>query len=189
MSGADVDPVGQAAAIERLLESARAMNIEIDRDEAEEWVATLSAESSGSVTVDVSTGTYGHRVTMADHDDAALDRFRRMTATVGFEDRPPTVTTALALSGSAAQSRIHRFPADADFTSSACLRLSRASRTTSTRSPGPMRTRARFDGIGPCATVGTVRWLGGPPIPGYDGTDRPNGRSVLWGCVVSTGSG
>ena len=99
----------------RLLESAVAMGIEIDRDEAERWIAAMSAESSGSVTVDVGTGVYGHRVTMADHDAADLDRFRRMAAVVGFEDRPPQVTTALALSGSAAQGRIQRFPADADF--------------------------------------------------------------------------
>jgi hypothetical protein len=38
-----------------------------------------------------------------------------MSAIVGFEDRPPQVMTALALSGSAAQAKIHRFPADADF--------------------------------------------------------------------------
>jgi hypothetical protein len=72
-------------------------------------------ESSGPVEVDVNSGVYGHRVTMADHDAAALDRFRRMAVIVGFDDQPPQVLTALALSGSAAQSRIQRFPADADF--------------------------------------------------------------------------
>ena len=106
---------GREDATAKLVESAEAMGIEIDRDEAERWIAAMSAESFGSVSVDVSSGIYGHRVTMADHDAGELDRFRRMAAIVGFEDRPPTVTTALALSGSAAQSRIHRFPADADF--------------------------------------------------------------------------
>jgi hypothetical protein len=102
-------------ATDKLLDAAVAMGIEIDREEAERWVAAMSAESAGSISVDVSTGVYGHRVTMADHDAADLDRFRRMAVIVGFEDRPPEVTTALALSGSAAQSRIQRFPADADF--------------------------------------------------------------------------
>jgi hypothetical protein len=105
----------QEDATVKLLESAAAMGIEIDRDEAERWIAAMSAEATGSVTVDVNTGVYGHRVTMADHDAAALERFRRMAGVVGFEDRAPEVTTALALSGSAAQSRIQRFPADADF--------------------------------------------------------------------------
>ncbi|MGH2446072.1 MAG: hypothetical protein ACRDGD_08550 [Candidatus Limnocylindria bacterium] len=104
-----------ADAAASLVESALAMGIEIDRDEADRWIAAMTAESAGSVTVDVCSGVYGHRVTMADHDSAGLERFRRMAAIVGFPDRPPQVTTALALSGSAAQSRIQRFPADADF--------------------------------------------------------------------------
>lgn len=113
---ADVAPgEDHGEAIERVLESAARMGVEIDRDEAARWVAALSADATGNVTIDVDSGVYGHRVTMADHDAADLDRFRRMAAIVGFEDRPPRITTALALSGSAAQSRIQRFPADADF--------------------------------------------------------------------------
>jgi hypothetical protein len=104
------------AATDRILESAEAMGIEIDREEADRWIMAVSAESSGgSLTVDVDTGVYGHRVIMADHDPADLDRFRRLARIIGFEDRPPAVTTALALAGSAAQARVHRFPADADF--------------------------------------------------------------------------
>jgi len=91
------------------------MGIEIDREEARRWIDSMTADAAGSVTVDVDTGVYGHRVTMADHDPGELDRFRRMSAIVGFEDRAPQVLTALALSGSAAQAKIHRFPADADF--------------------------------------------------------------------------
>jgi len=109
------DDISPAEATAQLLRSADAMGIEIDHDEAQRWVAAMTADTAGDVEVDVSTGVYGHRVTMADHDPAALARFRRMAAIVGFEDRPPQVTTALALSGSAAQARIHRFPADADF--------------------------------------------------------------------------
>jgi len=99
----------------KLLDSAAALGVELDRDEADRWIAAMSAESSGTVTIDVDSGVYGHRVTMADHDSTDLDRFRRMAVVVGFPDEPPTVMTALALSGSAAQGRIQRFPADADF--------------------------------------------------------------------------
>ena len=109
------DPEIDAEATDKLLDSAAALGVEIDRVEAEAWIEAMSADASGSVTVDVSTGVYGHRVTMADHDAADLERFRRMAVIVGFADRPPQVMTALALSGSAAQARIHRFPADADF--------------------------------------------------------------------------
>ncbi len=111
----DHEPVERSDATTRLLDSAMALGIEIDREEAERWIEAMSVEAAGNVTVDVSTGVYGHRVTMADHDAAELDRFRRMASVVGFDDQPPDVMTALALSGSAAQARIHRFPADADF--------------------------------------------------------------------------
>lgn len=67
----------------------------IDADEATDQLL----DASGSVTIDVNTGVYGHRVTMADHDPVELERFRRMATIVGFEERPPQVTTALALSG------------------------------------------------------------------------------------------
>lgn len=101
---------------DEVVESAAALGIELDRAEAERWIDAVSTEAAGgSVMVDVDSGVYGHRVTMADLDPAGLDRFRRMTGIVGFADDPPRVTTALALSGSAAQARVQRFPADADF--------------------------------------------------------------------------
>ncbi|MGI8657421.1 MAG: hypothetical protein ACR2K4_01455 [Candidatus Limnocylindria bacterium] len=115
MSEKEAPPIEADEATDQLLDSAEAMGIEIDRAEAEAWIEAMSADSAGSVTIDVNTGVYGHRVTMADHDPVELERFRRMATIVGFEDRPPQVLTALALSGSAAQARIHRFPADADF--------------------------------------------------------------------------
>jgi hypothetical protein len=98
-----------------LQRAAEAMGVDIDHDEAHRWIAAMSAEASGDLTVDVDSGIYGHRVILADHDPADLVRFRRIAALVGIEDRPPQVVTALALSGSAAQNRIHRFPADIDF--------------------------------------------------------------------------
>ncbi len=106
---------GRDEATEKLLDAADSLGVEIDRDEAERWIEAMSADASGTVEIDVNSGVYGHRVTMVDYDPVHLARFRRMAAIVGFEDRPPQVTTALALSGSAAQSRIQRFPADADF--------------------------------------------------------------------------
>ena len=104
------------AAIERILESAQRMGIEIDRAEAELWIGAMISELvGGTIQVDVDTGVYGHRVSMADYSSADLARFREMGVIVGLADRPPVVTTALALSGSAAQGKIQRFPADCDF--------------------------------------------------------------------------
>ncbi|MEO5704662.1 MAG: hypothetical protein ABIZ52_06630 [Candidatus Limnocylindrales bacterium] len=103
------------AATAQVVETAKALGVEIDEAEAERWIDAVSDDSIGNVTVDMHTGVYGHRVTMADLDATGLDRFRRMALIVGFVDEPPRVMTALALSGSAAQARIQRFPADADF--------------------------------------------------------------------------
>lgn len=103
-------------AITRIIESATRMGIEIDRGEAEGWIAAMAAEAEGGdIRLDVDTGVYGHKVSMADYSPADLARFREMAVVVGIPDRPPVVMTALALSGSAAQSKIQRFPADCDF--------------------------------------------------------------------------
>ena len=102
--------------IHRIIRSAAAMGIEVDRLEAEDWISAMETEAiGGRIQVDVDSGVYGHRVSMADYAPADLARFRAMAPIVGIPDTPPAVTTALALSGSAAQSKIQRFPADADF--------------------------------------------------------------------------
>ncbi len=116
MAAATPAPADREAVIGRIIESAAGMGIEIDRPEAEDWIAAMESEAiGGRIQVDVDTGVYGHKVTMADYSAADLARFRAMAPIVGIADDPPAVTTALALSGSAAQSKIQRFPADADF--------------------------------------------------------------------------
>jgi hypothetical protein len=103
-------------AVARVLDSAARMGIELDEQEAQEWVTAMGSEAmGGEVVVDVDSGVYGHRVTMLDFSQQDLARFREMAEVVGFQDRPGIVSTALALSGSAAQSKIHTFPADCDF--------------------------------------------------------------------------
>ncbi len=102
-------------AIARVVESAERMGVDLDEGEAAEWIAAMAVEvTGGDVVVDIDTGVYGHRVTMLDFKPEDLAHFRKVAAIVGFEDRPG-VATALALSGSAAQSKIHEYPADADF--------------------------------------------------------------------------
>jgi hypothetical protein len=103
-------------AIERVIESAQRLGMELDRNAAAAWVAAMESETAGGeLVVDVDTGVYGHRVTMLDFSPTDLARFREMAPIVGFEDRPPQVSTALSISGSAAQSKIQAYPADCDF--------------------------------------------------------------------------
>ena len=64
---------------------------------------------------DPKSGVYGHTVTMLDFSPQQLDYYRRVGKLVEFEDEPGVVETALALPGSAAQSRIQSFPGDCDY--------------------------------------------------------------------------
>jgi len=112
---AETPDTTQQDAIARVIDSARRLGVEINELEADQWIAAMAAESvGGDVVVDVDSGVFGHRASMLDLNPSDLARFRRIAPIVGFENRP-SVKTALALSGSAAQSRIQAYPADADF--------------------------------------------------------------------------
>jgi len=100
----------------RIIDSAKRMGIELDEDEALQWLTAVALAKQGDdISVDIKTGVFGHKVTMLDFSPDELEHFRRMGTLVGFEDVPGEVETALALSGSAAQSKIQKYPGDADF--------------------------------------------------------------------------
>jgi hypothetical protein len=100
----------------QIVESARRLGIELDEEEALQWLTAIAvSQDSQDITVDVKSGVFGHKVTMLDFSPEELAHFRRIGELVGFPDTPGRVETALALSGSAAQSKIQRYPGDADF--------------------------------------------------------------------------
>ncbi len=112
----ELDVDGRSAALDGVIESAKQLGVELDEAEAAQWVAALEVEAEGGdVVVDVDSGIYGHRVSMLDFTARDLARFRAIGEIVGFPDRPPTVLTALALSGSAAQGKVQSFPGDCDY--------------------------------------------------------------------------
>ena len=102
--------------IDQIIESARALGVEMDEEEAIQWLTTMAAMdgAGGRLEVDQQSGIYGHRVVLLDFDPADLDRVRRVAAIVELEDRP-NVETAIALSGSSAQSHVQTFPGDFDY--------------------------------------------------------------------------
>ena len=123
----------------------------------------MGAESGGGVQVDIQSGVFGHRVTMADSDPEGLARLRHVIAVVNIPDAPPEVTTALALSGSAAQGRIQRFPADCDFFERVHIRAA-------TR-------EAAIDRLGETIrdkALATVSGAGLPAVGGQVGQPRPS---------------
>jgi hypothetical protein len=101
--------------LQQIIESARRLGVELDEADALQWLASIAAVDDEEVIVDVQSGIFGHRVTMLDFSDEDLAHFRKIGKIVEFEDIPGKVETALALSGSAAQSKIQSYPGDADF--------------------------------------------------------------------------
>ncbi len=63
----------------------------------------------------LASGAFGHRVSMLDFSPQDLDRFRQIGEIVKLPDIDGVAESALALSGSAAQSKIQTFPGDCDY--------------------------------------------------------------------------
>jgi hypothetical protein len=101
--------------LKRIIESAQRLGVEMDESDALQWLTAVSAQSQSGVEIDESRGIFGHSISLLDFDDADLAHFRKIGKLVEFEDIPGKVETALALSGSAAQSKIQTYPGDADY--------------------------------------------------------------------------
>jgi hypothetical protein len=109
-------PADGTEALDRIIESARRLGVEMDENDARRWLAAIGERSSEpGVILDERTGIFGHKVSMLDFSTADLEHFRRIGRLVEFPDVPEVVETALALSGSAAQSKFQTYPGDADF--------------------------------------------------------------------------
>jgi hypothetical protein len=104
------------AELKRIMKSARRMGIEMDEAEALQWLTALAADQGGDEVVhDERTGVFGHKISMLDFSTADLEHFRKIGRLVEFKDVPGQVETALALSGSSAQSKIQTYPGDCDY--------------------------------------------------------------------------
>jgi hypothetical protein len=101
--------------LKRIVESARRMGVELDEAEALQWLTALAANTGEEIVMDERAGVFGHRISMLDFSPTDLEHFRRVGRLVEFKDVPGVVETALALSGSSAQSKIQAYPGDADY--------------------------------------------------------------------------
>lgn len=172
------DTTTQQDAVARVIDSARRLGVEINADEAQQWIDSMVAEQAGGdVVVDVDTGVFGHRSSMLDLDPADLERFQKIAPIVGFEDRPG-VQTALALSGSSAQSRIHAYPADADFFER--IHISAATREEACRILGElMREKALATMSGPTHRLWEIK------LGTWDADVTKDGKVVHAGSPIS----
>ncbi|MEN8241104.1 MAG: hypothetical protein ABFS17_04225 [Chloroflexota bacterium] len=98
----------------KIIDSAKRLGVEMDEADALQWLSAMALDDD-TFRFDKKTGVFGHRVSMLDFSPADLAHFRKLGKLVEFEDTPGKVETALALSGSAAQSKIQTYPGDADF--------------------------------------------------------------------------
>jgi hypothetical protein len=102
--------------LKQIVESAQRLGIELNEADALQWLTAISAaKDEDDVVFDKRAGVFGHKVSMLDFSSEDLAHFRKMGKLVEFEDIPGKVETALALSGSAAQSKIQAYPGDADY--------------------------------------------------------------------------
>jgi hypothetical protein len=107
-------PAEADAEVQHIVDAAEKLGVEVDEAEATQWVTAMKSSETGAFRVDQEAGVYGHRVCLLDFDPKDLMRYRRLAAVVELPDRPH-MQTAIALSGSAAQSRVQLYPGDADF--------------------------------------------------------------------------
>lgn len=100
----------------RIVESAHRLGIELDEAEALQWMTTIASfESSMDISMDEARGVFGNKIVMLDFSPRQLAHFREIGRLVEFQDQPGVVETALALSGSSAQSKIQTYPGDCDY--------------------------------------------------------------------------
>ena len=167
------------AAIAKVIASATRLGVELDEREAAEWVAAMENEATGGdLVMDVDTGVYGHRISMLDFKPQDLARFREMAKVVGFDDRPPQVLTALAISGSAAQSKVNAYPADCDFFERIHIKADTRTRRAPSSPTSSARRRSRRRRSDASTVGGEVRYA---PVVGDEGrqADRHLGADVV----------
>ena len=105
-----------SADLARIVESAHRLGIELDEEEALQWMTAIASfGSSMDISVDSDSGVFGNKIVMLDFSPRELAHFREVGRLVEFQDQPGRVETALALSGSSAQSKIQTYPGDCDY--------------------------------------------------------------------------
>jgi len=105
-----------AANLKKIIASAQRLGVKMDEEEALQWLtAIVATQTTDDLVVDTRSGVFGYKVTMLDFSPKDLDYFRQIGKIVEIPDRPGVVETALALSGSAAQSKIQTYPGDCDY--------------------------------------------------------------------------
>jgi hypothetical protein len=162
------------------MESAKRLGIEMDEADALQWMAAMAASQvGGDVIFDTSAGVFGHKASMLDFSQADLARFREIGRLVEFKDRPGVVETALALSGSAAQSKIQTYPGDCDYFERVNIRAETQEKACSILAE-IMRDKALSTASGPTYQLIEVKFGSFPYDVVRDGKTIKSGSPIAW---------
>ena len=113
---ADQESPDRSSDVASIVVSAQRIGIELDESATRAWLAAIDqTPDDNDVVLDTTAGTFGHRVSMLDFSPRDLERFRRIGEIVEVTGPKGVAESALALSGSAAQSKIQSFPGDCDY--------------------------------------------------------------------------
>ncbi len=112
---ASVVPVTPQDEIMQIRESALRLGIELDEDEALQWLTQMAVQDKSEITVDAKNFVYGAKIAIMDFSPQDLQYFRHIGKIVSLDDKPGVMETALALSGSAEQSKIKKNRGDGTF--------------------------------------------------------------------------
>ena len=166
--------------IARIRESAARLGVQLDEEGALQWLAAIAADAaSDDHIVTHESGTFGHRVSMLDFAPRDLERFRRIGQVVEVTGPEGVVESALALSGSAAQSKIQSFPGDCDYFQR--LNIKAATREEACRiMADSMRAAARRTSTGDAFQFLEGK-LGSYPVDcEHGGAARKKGSPITW---------
>ncbi|MFH1086374.1 MAG: hypothetical protein V1772_11510, partial [Chloroflexota bacterium] len=190
--------------LERIIASAKRLGVELDEEEALQWMAAMAAWHQGAdVAYDAKSGVFGHTVQMLDFSPDELAYYREVGRLVEFHDEPGVVETALALSGSAAQSKIQSYPGDCDYFERVNIRAAtrdealailarilRAKAMDTAKGPTHQLIQVRYGSFPEDVVRGSDRFKAGASIPwtadevreGLIAAFRPDGtrRDIAW---------
>lgn len=169
-----------ATQLANIIEAAQRLGVELDEADALQWLTNITAwRATDDVTFDERAGVFGHKVVMLDFSPEELAYFREVGRLVEFKDQPGVVETALALSGSSAQSKIQTYPGDADY-------FERVNIIAATREEacgilaGLMRDKALSTAKGPTYQLIEVKFGSYPCDLVVEGETRKAGTPIAW---------
>jgi hypothetical protein len=171
----------QSPDLQRIVDSATRLGVEVNEEEALQWLTAIAAaQATDEVVVDTRSGVFGNKVSMLDFSPKDLAYFRKIGKLVEFDDQPGVVETALALSGSAAQSKIQSYPGDCDYFER--VNIIAASRAEACRILAEiMRAKAISAEKGPTYQLIEVKFGSYPYDVVRNGSQKKAGTPISWG--------